>query len=106
MLLTWELDSSPKKGLRHRLHLFLNESYNMSQKKSPTKIENGFNIKLMFSYRAKTNDELTFPDMAIMNLVETSYDGWPVVEYNGKQGKVPAVLLEPYKTQEFLKQDK
>jgi len=44
--------------------------------------------------------------MAIMNLVETSYDGWPVVEYNGKQGKVPAVLLEPYKTQEFLKQDK
>ena len=68
--------------------------------------KNGLSIILFFSYRAKNNDELTFPDMAVVNLVETSYDGWPVVEYNGKQGKVPAVLLEPYKKQEFLKQDK
>ena len=68
--------------------------------------KNGLSITLFFSYRAKNNDELTFPDMAVVNLVETSYDGWPVVEYNGKQGKVPAVLLEPYKKQEFLKQDK
>lgn len=40
--------------------------------------------------------------MAILNLVETSFDGWPIVEYNGKQGKAPAVLLEPYKEQQFM----
>ena len=100
MFLIWEQDSSQKKGRTLSTCHFL-----MSHKKFYI-----WNLKrveqLFLSYRAKTNDELTFPDMAIMNLVETSYDGWPVVEYNGKQGKVPAVLLEPYKTQEFLKQDK
>ena len=91
MFLIWEIDLFRKKGLKPKL-IYCNSLKLFG--------------KIIFSYRAKTDDELTFPDMAILNLVETSFDGWPVVEYNGKQGKVPAVLLEPYKEQEFLKHDK
>ena len=28
--------------------------------------------------------------------MESSWDGWPVIEYNGKIGRAPAVLLEKY----------
>ena len=46
------------------------------------------------SYEAKQDDELSFPKSAQVTLVESSNDGWPLVEYNDKQGHVPALLLE------------
>ena len=41
-----------------------------------------------------TNDELSFPKDAILELVHSSYDGWPTLKYNNQIGRAPLMLLE------------
>ena len=45
-------------------------------------------------YDGVTNDELSFPKDAILELVHSSYDGWPTLKYNNKIGRAPLMLLE------------
>lgn len=45
-------------------------------------------------YDGITNDELSFPKGAILELVQSSYDGWPTVKYNNQIGRAPLMLLE------------
>ena len=45
-------------------------------------------------YDGVTSDELSFPKDAILELVHSSYDGWPTLKYNNKIGRAPLMLLE------------
>ena len=50
----------------------------------------------MLRHAATLDDEISFPSNAIVIFIESSWDGWPMVEYNGMTGRAPAVLLEKY----------
>ena len=41
-----------------------------------------------------TDDELSFPKGVVLELVATSYDGWPTLKYKNKIGRAPLILLE------------
>ena len=40
------------------------------------------------------DDELSFPKGVVLELVATSYDGWPTLKYRNKIGRAPLILLE------------
>jgi len=60
------------------------------------KFEAGAKYLTKEKYDSKLEDEISFPENAIVIFMESSWDGWPVIEYNGKIGRAPAVLLEKY----------
>ena len=48
----------------------------------------------IYRYDGITSDELSFPKDAILELVLSSYDGWPTLKYNNQIGRAPLMLLE------------
>ena len=49
---------------------------------------------MLLRYDGMTADELSFPKDAILELVQTSYDGWPTLKYKNHIGRAPLILLE------------
>ena len=52
-------------------------------------IENVFN-----RYDKRAKDELTFKKDAILELVSSSCDGWPLFKYENEVGRAPFIILQ------------